>query len=101
MNWRAVIELPKVNSGKLNGGNRVWLHPVCSHPDNRFVCEPGWRLIGWNCAPCFGAGPHAIVYEKTVPATESLIGGDLHAHFEPGVYWGHGDAKQMQFPVES
>jgi hypothetical protein len=99
MSWKPVADLPKVNAGKLHGGNKVWLHPVCAHPDNRFVCEEGWELKGWNFAPSKGAGPHAIVYEKTTPAEQSLIGGSLHAHFEPGIYWGHGDAKEMQFPA--
>jgi len=57
------------------------------------MTNEGWTLLGWCDAPTKGAGPHAIVYEKTTPRSDE-------EPFEPGIYWGHGNAKNMQFVNE-
>lgn len=63
---------------------------------DRYECMKGWRLAGWASAPWTSEqGRHAIVYEKTVAADQTSC--DSHDSFEPGLYWGHGDAHKMQF----
>lgn len=94
--WVVVSTLPRVNSAKLHNENRVYIHPVCALGHNRFVCQTGWKLAGWNSAPWKSIlGPNAIVYEKLTSADHFTI--DTHGSFEPGLYWGHGDAEKMTF----
>lgn len=91
----AVATLPRVNSGCCHEQNRVWIHPVCALPNGMFLVADGWRLIGWTTAPTTGSGPHAIIYEKVTPAGSIHMG--TNADFEPGIYWGHGNADAMIF----
>ncbi len=61
-----------------------------------FSCEPGWRVAGWSNAPYpnrMGGETKAIVFEKTSPASESIM--DVLADLEPGLYWCHGDIEMM------
>jgi hypothetical protein len=98
--FQPVAKLPKVNSAKLTSENRVYIHPICGNMDGTNECLKGWRLVGWGNAPwTSGLGPHAIVYEKTSPAGSETIYASSHADWEPGIYWGHGNAKTMLFPV--
>lgn len=95
--WALVASLPRINAAKLTRENRVYIHPVCALGNDRFKCSKGWRLAGWNDAPWESAiGPQAIVYEKLTPAgSDDML--DSHDHFEPGLYWGHGNAHRMAF----
>lgn len=96
-----VAKLPKVNSAKLHGENRVYIHPVCALGGDRYKCSKGWKVVGWAEAPWKSTlGPHAIVYEKTTPANSESIYASSHHYFEPGLYWGHGNAKKMTFFAE-
>ena len=96
--WAFAATWTKVNSAKLTTENRVYLHPVCACEDNTFEMGKAWRFVGWGNAPWASAlGPHAIVYEKMTPANTESIYASTHYHFEPGLYWGHGDAKKMKF----
>ena len=94
--YASVSSMRKVNSAKLTRENRVYIHPVCALPNNRYMVGEGWKVIGWSDAPWKSAiGAHAIVYEKISKMDMDSL--DTHAHFEPGIYWGHGDADKMQF----
>lgn len=94
--YASVSSMPKVNSAKLTKENRVYIHPVCALPLDRYMVNEGWKIIGWSDAPWTSAiGPHAIVYEKL--SVSDADNYDAHSQFEPGIYWGHGDAKKMQF----
>lgn len=94
--WASVSSRPKVSSAKLHSENRVYIHPVAALGKDRYECQNGWTLLGWANAPWKSAiGPHAIVYEKVV--AKGADDGDMHDHFEPGLYWGHGDAEKMLF----
>jgi hypothetical protein len=46
-----------------------------------------------------GGEAKAIVFEKTSPASESIM--DLLAGLEPGVYWCHGDINLMDIRSET
>jgi len=102
--FRPANTFSKVNSAKLTTENRVWIHPVCAGRDDQYEPLKGWLFIGWNIAP-FGPGTperkHAIVYEKTSPAGSETIYASSHADWEPGIYWGHGNAARMKFPAQS
>lgn len=88
--------MPKINSAKLTGENRVYIHPVCALGGNLYKCLSGWKIAGWAEAPYESIlGKHAIIYEKFADAPSFL---DNHAQFETGLYWGHGDAGRMIFP---
>lgn len=88
----------KVNSAKLHSENRVYIHPVCDLGDSQFICNKGWKVVGWADAPWKSAiGPHAIVYEKLTPAGSESIYASSHSEFQPGLYWGHGHANRMTF----
>jgi hypothetical protein len=97
--WSPVSRWPKINSARLTAENRVYIHPICGLADGKHECVGGWTLIGWGNAPwASGLGPHAIVYEKTSSAGSEHVYGDCHAGWEPGIYWGHGNADEMLFP---
>jgi hypothetical protein len=66
--YASVALMPKVNSAKCHGENRVFIHPVCALDGCRFMVNEGWRVLGWCDAPTKGTGPHAIVYEKLSPS---------------------------------
>lgn len=96
--WAPVSSWPKINSAKLTSENRVYIHPICGMADGKNECLKGWKILGWGNAPwASGLGPHAIVYEKTSAAGSESIYASSHADWEPGIYWGHGDAKTMLF----
>ncbi len=96
--YLAVPELVRrFNSARLHDENRVFVHPVCSLGGNRFEIIDGWELAGWCSAPWPSAGGKlmAVVYEKLTPSVE--LGDGDYDHFEPGVYWGHGNPDEMRF----
>lgn len=91
----AVVTWPKISSAKLNHENHCLVYPVAGTREC-FRCEPGWQVVGWSNAPYpnrFGGETKAIVFEKTSPATESIM--DVLAELEPGLYWCHGDIELM------
>jgi hypothetical protein len=95
--YRAVSSLPEFSSARLTNENRVFVHPVCKHLDHYEVVKD-WKLVGWCSAPFKNhTGGLAIVYEKLSPADEDSL--DVHDHFEPGFYWGHGDPDSMFFDL--
>ena len=100
--FKPVTAWSRVNSAKLHSENRVYIHPVCAVEDSTFKVLNGWRLAGWGSAPWASPlGSDAIVYEKLTPANFESPYASSHASFEPGIYWGHGNAWTMLFPVDS
>jgi hypothetical protein len=92
---------PKVSSAKLNHENHCLVYPVKGTLD-AFCCESGWQVAGWSNAPYpnrMGGETKAIVFEKTSPASESIM--DLLADLEPGLYWCHGDIELMDIRSNS
>ena len=88
--------MKKCSSAGLGGENRVFVHPVCRDSETHVSLIDDWELVGWCSAPwkrATGLGT-AIVYRKLSPSVE--FGRGDYDHFEPGIYWAHGDPDKFQ-----
>lgn len=84
---------PRVSSARLRRDNHCGIWPLCWLGGDEYETIEGWTPLGWAIAPWKSGGgeTHAIVFEKTDHLTS-----DPQNHFEPGVYWCHGDFEKIR-----